>query len=110
MFEVNYFQNSNGEKPVEIFIRALPKKDRTKVLKTINLLREYGPYLAMPHVKKLDRNLWELRISGFNCIYRTFYTNRQRRFYLLHIFKKKSEKTPKKELDLAIDRIKEAYG
>jgi len=57
-------------------------------------------------MKKLQRDLFELRVSGKVAI-RIFYSVIKREFYLLHAFKKKSEKTPAKEIKIAIDRAKE---
>jgi phage-related protein len=70
------------------------------------LLIDYGPFLKPPDIKKLQRGLYELRILGKSSI-RVFYTIIRREYLLLHAFKKKSQKTPLKEMKIALDRAQE---
>ena len=97
--EVHNFDDS-----VEKFIKSLEESTIAKVLRTIELLEEYGPQLAMPHSKKIENNLFELRIRGQQEI-RIFYTFHKSSAILLHGFVKKSEKTPKKEIKTALQRL-----
>jgi len=106
VWKIRYFQTARGEYPVKEFIEAQNLPIRAKIGKSIGLLRSYGPYLKPPQMKKLQRDLFELRVSGKVAI-RIFYSVIKREFYLLHAFKKKSEKTPAKEIKIAIDRAKE---
>jgi len=55
--------------------------------------------------KKIKRNLYEIRIKGQDS-YRIFYTKIKSIYYLVHMFKKKTQKIPKKEIKVALDRIK----
>ncbi|KKQ32252.1 MAG: hypothetical protein US48_C0029G0001, partial [Candidatus Levybacteria bacterium GW2011_GWA2_37_36] len=64
------------------------------------------PYLKPPYIKKVKNKLYELRISGKVAV-RIFYTIKNGEYYLLHAFKKKSQKTPAKELKTALDRMGE---
>ena len=60
----------------------------------------------MPHSKALGSGLYELRIRGKEEI-RIFYCfTSERTIYLLHVIKKQAQQTPKKDLDLALERIK----
>jgi len=62
----------------------------------------------MPHTRSLDKGLFELRVKGKEGIGRIFYCIRiGKRIVMLHVFIKKSQKTPKKELEIAIKRMKE---
>jgi len=54
----------------------------------------------MPYAKKIRNNLYELRIRGKRS-FRIFYTFDSQIIYLLHIFQKKSQKTPVKEINIA---------
>lgn len=54
---------------------------------------------------KIDKNLYELRIRAKESI-RIFYAKTIEGYLLLHVFKKKTQKIPKKELKIAIDRMK----
>ncbi len=105
-WKVNFFQTARGDRPVEIFIDEQDMTMRTKIALSIELLRIQGPFLKPPYSKKLQDKLYELRISGTVAI-RIFYTIKNSEYYLLHAFKKKSQKTPRKELKIAIDRAKE---
>ncbi len=60
--------------------------------------------LGMPHAKMLGHGLYELRIRGKEEL-RIFYFFKQKTIYLLHAFKKQTQKTPQKELDLAMQRM-----
>jgi phage-related protein len=68
----------------------------------------YGPqFLRMPAARPLERGLWELRLKGKNRIGRTIYFIVQgERVILLRAFIKKTQKTPRREIELAWERAK----
>lgn len=105
-WKVNFFQTSRGDSPVKEFIDEQDMTMRTKIALSIRLLKSQGPFLKPPYIKKLQDKLNELRISGTPPT-RILYTIKDGEYYLLHAFKKKTQKTPSKELKIAIDRIKE---
>src|SRR3990167_11083996 len=105
-FRVFYFQTSRCDYPVREFIEQQDKATQTKIAHSIRLLIDYGPFLKPPDVKKLLDKLYELRIPGKTAI-RIFYTVANCQYYLLHAFKKKTQKTPAREIKVAINRIKE---
>lgn len=81
-------------------------KAQSKVHDTINLLREFGIRLGVPHFKKLTgRELWEMRILGSDSIRILYITMTGKTFLLLHGFKKKQNKTPSKEIRIAEERL-----
>jgi hypothetical protein len=59
----NYY-DTRGRAPVDEYLRTLPPVDLARVLRTIDLLVDYGPLLKMPHVRHLTGKIWELRIDG----------------------------------------------
>lgn len=68
----------------------------------------YGPDLGMPHTRSMGDGLFELRLKAAEGIARVFFcTVVGRRIVVLHQFMKKSEKTPKRELKVARNRMKE---
>jgi phage-related protein len=87
------------------FLDNLNGSIQPKALNCLKLLKEHGPFLRQPHSKKIVgyKNLFELRTSG-NSPVRLFYTHIQDKFYILHGFIKKSDKTPIREIDSAIRR------
>ena len=105
-WRVLFFQTARGDFPVKDFIEGQDKVIRTKIGLSIRLLINNGPFLKPPYIKKLQSRLYELRISG-KVVIRIFYTISNNDYYLLHAFKKKSQKTPSKELKVAIDRMRE---
>lgn len=105
-WKVNFFQTARGRYPVKEFIEEQDITTRSKIALSIRLLINQGPFLKPPYIKKLQDRLYELRISGIIQV-RIFYTIHNNEYYLLHVFKKKSQKTPPKEIKIALDRIKE---
>ena len=79
-----------------------------RYLHLTELMIEFGSNLGMPHTKAIDNGLFELRLKSKEGIARVFYcTKVGKRIVMLHVFIKKNQKTPKKELKLAIQRMKE---
>jgi len=105
-WKVNFFRTSRGQFPVKDFIEKQDKPTRARVNLSIRLLVNNGPYLKDPYMKKLQNNLYELRIRGKIAI-RIFYSKDKNEYYLLHAFKKKTQKTPIRELQVALGRMKE---
>ena len=66
-----------------------------------------GPNLGEPHTKAMGEGLFELRLKGAEGIARVFYcTLIGKRLVMLHSFIKKSDRTPKRELEIAHQRMK----
>ena len=104
---VEYYMKENGDVPVEDFLLSLPPKLRAKSYLEIELLKEYGIYLKEPYVKHIHgtiyKDLMELRIKIGSDASRIFYfTYMSNTFVLLSGFIKKTEKTPKLELEKAL--------
>ncbi|MFN8523947.1 MAG: type II toxin-antitoxin system RelE/ParE family toxin [Chloroflexota bacterium] len=74
----------------------------------VELLREYGLELGLPHARPIGGGLFELRARGRDGIARAFYCfARGRRVMILHAFVKKTQKTPLQELRIARRRQRE---
>ena len=74
----------------------------------IELLIEFGPDLKMPHSRAMGSGLFELRPKGREGIGRALYCFVVgRRIVVLHAFRKKTQATPRRELDVARRRMKE---
>lgn len=107
-WEIEYYTKEDGSSPIKDFIDSLPLKAKARAFKTLELLESYGIQMGEPHVKHVGKKLWELRVKAQEGIFRFFFTVRQNRIIiLLHGFQKKTEKTPKRELDVALKRMKE---
>ncbi len=89
-------------------ILDLPAGFVARFLRYAERMEVYGPDLGMPHTRAVGRGLFELRLKAAEGIARVFYcTVVERRIVMLHQFIKKSEKTPRKELEIALNRMKE---
>jgi len=104
-WKVDFFQSDRNEHPVQTFLAKFDEKTIAKVIHHINLLENFGPFLKPPYIKKIQSNLFELRISGMVSI-RILYAKKEHKFILLHGFVKKTQKTPKKEIKIALARTK----
>ncbi len=88
---------------VEVFVYSLQKQTQTKILRLVDLLRIYGRRVGMPHVKSLQEGLFELRVRGQQEI-RMFFICHNDEVIFLHGFVKKTQQTPRRELEKARKR------
>jgi len=105
-FEVVFFETENGKQPVRDFFRELSKGDQKEIGADIRVVQDHFP-IGLPLVRKLKPELWEIRSYIKDGISRVFFTFFSKRIILLHAFVKKMQKTPLKEIDVAIERLKE---
>lgn len=107
MTAVNFYIDHRDKNPVGDF---LDKNKDVKVKATIIIknIIEFGLSSVTPHIKKLSGlPLWEIRILGKSSA-RILYINKiKNQIVLLHAFKKKSNKTPQKEINTALKRLSE---
>lgn len=85
---------------VVTLLESLNAKEIAKVIRTIELLEEFGNDLGMPHSKHMSEGLLELRIRGTREI-RIFYCFHKKQAVLLHACIKKTQRTLDKELTKA---------
>ncbi len=90
---------------IDKFVDSLSQGDRIKIGKTIEVLENKEYSLEMPYSKKIEKNLYELRIKGSKNI-RIFYTFYKDNIYLLHIINKQSQKLAPKDIKTARNRLK----
>ncbi len=102
MFEVEFYKLENGERPVISFLNTLDKKMRTKAAMSLQLLEQYGNPLREPQSKYIEDGIFELRIKFSSDITRIFYFFfRDNKIILTNGFIKKTQKTPRSELNKA---------
>jgi len=93
---------------VEQAILHLPDGLLARYLRLTDLMLEFGSNLGMPHSRPMGNGLFELRVKSREGIARVFYcTVTGRKIMMLHMFIKKSQKTPPKELQIARRRLRE---
>ena len=105
-YKILFYQSKRGNFPVKDFIERQQSSLVAKITHYLELLENYGPFLKPPYIKKLHKNLYELRVSSKVSI-RIFYSKKDKTYVLLHGFVKKTQKTPKKEIKVALERLKE---
>lgn len=105
MTSVKFFIDHRGKNPVGDFLDK-NKETKIKVSVIIKNIIEFGLVSAIPHIKKLSGYpLWEIRILGKDST-RVIYANKiKEEIILLHAFKKKTNKTPIKEINIALNRF-----
>lgn len=108
MYTIEFYEDSRGNSPIWQFLenlraKALSNKDARIQYKQIalclNLLEQHGTHLPESVTKYIADDIWELR-PGNNRILYFYYRNGK--FVLLHYFRKKTQKLPKRELEQAL--------
>jgi len=94
---------------VEAEIAALPSEMRARLVRISEFIEAVGlSNVHEPHVKHLEGPLWEMRMKGRDGISRAIYvTATGRRVVIVRVFVKKTQKTPRREIELALARAKE---
>lgn len=107
MFSIVFYEDKNGyselnEQLMELAKRAVTNKDARIQFNQINycveLLKNQGTRLPNNITKHLQGEIWELRPGSNRVLYFYFENNT---YVLLHMFKKKTQKTPKAEIEKA---------
>lgn len=102
---VAFYRTPGGREPVSDWLDDLPDDDRTRVTTDIRSI-EFGWPVGMPDCRPMGHGLWEVRsrISDGRITRIMFFVD-DGIMYLLHAFIKKTQATPKDDLDLAIRRM-----
>lgn len=104
---IEFYETEDGKCPIWDFLEALRLKAPTnkdariqhkQASLYIELLQQNGTHMNAEITKHLDDGIWELR-PGNNRVFYFFYQNNT--YVLLHQFRKKSQKTPKREIEKA---------
>lgn len=105
MNKIEFFEDENGKSDVLDFLEEIRLKSKNnknyriqyrQIMFYINLLKENGSTLNSNIMKNIDEDIWELR-PGYNRVF-YFYYDKSETYVLLHHFRKKSQKTPKREI------------
>jgi len=90
-------------------LEALEPSLRAKFIHVAELLEAFGPHqVKEPYVRHLLDKLWEIRLKGKSGLARAIYvTATGKRIVIVHVFIKKTRKTPKSAIELALKRAKE---
>ncbi len=104
-WHIEYYKDARGRRPVVDWLKSLDPKHRARVVRTIDLLAEYGVTLGSLHSKFVRGKIWELRTSVARSEYRILYfAAAGHTFVMLQGFAKKTQKTPERVIALAESR------
>nr|6AF4_A Chain A, HigB toxin [Streptococcus pneumoniae TIGR4]6AF4_C Chain C, HigB toxin [Streptococcus pneumoniae TIGR4]6AF4_E Chain E, HigB toxin [Streptococcus pneumoniae TIGR4]6AF4_G Chain G, HigB toxin [Streptococcus pneumoniae TIGR4] len=105
MHNIYFYKDKNGNEPVFDYMRELTSKkgkdSRIKLNKIndyIELLSQHGTRAGEPYIKHLDAEIWELRPLRDRILFVAWMDGS---FVLLHHFMKRTQKTPKREIEQA---------
>ena len=104
--EVGFYETVNGNTPVFKFIHSLDRRDQAKVVSTFKYITG-SETVPSSMLKKMvgTPGLWEIRVKGLSGIFRFLcFFDGSRLIVVLSGFQKKTQKTPKREIETAIKR------
>lgn len=99
-----YFQTERGRRPAEEFLDGLDAVAQRKFFFKRQSLEQFDPRLPEPHAKRLGDGIYELRFPGRDADFRMLYFFDGTRVMFTNGFKKQTQKTPRREIELAIQR------
>ena len=110
MREIIFYESDLGDKPVEKFVASLDAAVRAKVVRSLELLRTQQIVPSKFWKKLRGSDLWEVRIEYAGNSYRVLAVLvKNNRVILLHALQKKSQKTPRQDMEIALQRQKRYF-
>ena len=111
MYRIEFYKDRHGRKPVREYIKNLATKNDAESKKTLEKIHEYldvlsisGTMAGLPYTRHIEGEIWELRPARDRILFVSWTGGK---FFLLHNFTKKTQKTPRKEIDTAKRRLKD---
>ena len=104
VLKVVFYRSEAGNEPFREWLKDLHRDDKRQIGEDIKTAQLGWP-LGMPLIRKIDKDLWEVRTRLTDGIARVFFTVDGEYMILLHGFIKKSQKTPQNELKTALSRL-----
>ena len=107
-YGLRFYQNlATRENPIDDYLNNLGKKERAKIVKYLEVLKRSNNLIATYLVKHIRGKIWELRVDFSSKRYRLLYCILDRQIVILHIFLKKTAKSPNLEISIALKRYEE---
>lgn len=107
-WEITYYSEK-----VQQDVLSFPAGIQARYIHLTSIMRAHGPDIGEPHTKALGQGLFELRMKAKEGIGRAFYCTyraERNKIMILNVFVKKTQKTPKNEIEKARKRKKEITG
>jgi phage-related protein len=106
---VRFYRSEAAREPVREWLWSLSKEERKLIGEDIKTVQFRWP-LGMPLVRRLTGKIYEIRTHLPNRIARTLFFPETTTIVLLHGFIKKTQQTPKGDLDVALKRLRSFLG
>lgn len=101
-FHVEFYETEDGKTPVVEFLDSLEDKMNAKMVGLMEILEEKGTMLREPFSSPLEDGIFELRaVQGSNISRALFFFFIEGRIIVTHGFVKKTQKTPRAQIELA---------
>lgn len=101
-FQVEFYDTEDGRTPTQEFLDSLEPKMNAKMVGLMEILEEKGYSLREPYSAPLEDGIFELRaVQGFNISRALFFFYVEGRIVITHGFIKKTQKTPRAQIELA---------
>ncbi|MBU1126905.1 MAG: type II toxin-antitoxin system RelE/ParE family toxin [Patescibacteria group bacterium] len=108
MYKVSFYVSRGRISPIKKFLDSCQISLRVKILRQLKYVEEFGLNPAIPNIRKITKTpFWELRILGRDNVRIICMALSGEKVKVLHIFKKKKQKTPIKEINIALKRCQE---
>ena len=105
---ITFYITLSDRSPVTDFIDKQPKRDQVTIVAILEELEKNGLAARGVHFRQIQGKLWEIKIKAPSGGYRFLYGMvTSKNLIILHGFKKKTKKTPLKEIRVALKRLKE---
>ena len=101
-FEIIFYQLPDGTEPVRDFLLGLDIKMRAKLMHNMEILQQQGINAREPYSKPIEDGIFEIRVQtdgNISSVLDFFFVGRK--IVLTNLFIKKTQKTPRKEIDMA---------
>lgn len=106
-WSIVFYVEESGRRPVQEFLEGLDAKTQARFIDSIKRLRTRNVNAREPLVRHLEDKIWELREVSRGNAYRVLYFFFSgRRIVLLHGFQKRTPRTPRHEMEIALKRMK----
>ena len=108
MLDLMYYQTASGRSPVEEYIDRQDSDAQARILASLMALCEEFPSVVTVSIKHLRDKLWEIRVpDSRRRQHRVLYVVFSSSLIALHAFTKKTQRTPQRDISLALRRLRE---
>jgi phage-related protein len=109
--KIDFYLTSSGRNVIDEFVRGITSKDQGRFVDVYKGIQAQGLGYPTVQFRQLKGKLWEIKYSAPGGKYRIAYVLKEAdRMVRLHIFKKKTKKTPQNDLDLSLRRLEEVLS